>query len=804
MTDEKKNQIVIITYKMKRLFRKKRWLGTILDIIGMTVAFTVFMVIMIQVLYDWRYDRNYPEHGKIFRLEFVNDPSNTGSYSTTICRPFIESLKGSIPQVKELGVYNFWKNSYSEWYRQDNAEQSYNLASSVLDTNMLRVFPFEFIEGAPSEFARPMSVIIAESVAKRIFPDESPVGKSLTDKDYDTDYRIAAVYRDFPENSSVVNGALIQVGNDDLNNWSEWSYQCYMKLSDPADAGKAAGAIKEKMFEALEIDPESDVAEMLENGVRITNLHDAYFSKDVSGDTMEKGNRSTTASLFAIGLIIIAIAIINFINLATASVPLIIKDINTRKVLGSGRAALVGKQLAESLVIAIAAFGLSVLALHLISGTSFTYYISGSMKVADNITVILLGAAAAVCTSLVAGIFPAMFSTSFQPALILKGSFSLSAKGRMLRSFLVGFQFVASFVLIAMALYIQVQTSFMKNKDMGFKRDMIVEFICGSQIGRMANSFEQKLMQNPHIKDVTFAGNWLVSNGKMGWGREFDGHRVQLDVLPVATDFIDFFGMTVKEGRNFSPSDDLNPDGTFIMNEQTMLKFPFLKLGARLQGHADNPAEIVGIVKDFNFKPLQYGVDPIALYVFGSKPWWPLSVVYARIDGADIAGTFQYIRDAVEEFNPAINGDDIYLRFLDESIGSLYQKEEKLNSLISITAVLSLIISLVGILGMVSFETQFRRKEIALRKVHGATIPEILKMLNRHYILMTGICFAVSVPIAVLIMRSWVKGFAYQAPVPVWIFLVALAAVLAVTVLTVTLQSWRAAGANPLDSLHDE
>ena len=192
---------------------------------------------------------------------------------------------------------------------------------------------------------------------------------------------------------------------------------------------------------------------------------------------------------------------------------------------------------------------------------------------------------------------------------------------------------------------------------------------------------------------MTFAGNWLVSNGKMGWGREFDGHRVQLDVLPVATDFIDFFGMTVKEGRNFSPSDDLNPDGTFIMNEQTMLKFPFLKLGARLQGHADNPAEIVGIVKDFNFKPLQYGVDPIALYVFGSKPWWPLSVVYARIDGADIAGTFQYIRDAVEEFNPAINGDDIYLRFLDESIGSLYQKEEKLNSLISITAVLSLIIS---------------------------------------------------------------------------------------------------------------
>ena len=320
----------------------------------------------------------------------------------------------------------------------------------------------------------------------------------------------------------------------------------------------------------------------------------------------------------------------------------------------------------------------------------------------------------------------------------------------------------------------------------------------------MADSFEQKLRQNPKVKDVTFAGNWLVSNTKMGWGREFDGHRVQLDVLPVSPDFIDFFGMTIKEGRNFYPSDDLDPDGTFIMNEQTMLKFPFLKLGARLQGHVGEPAEIVGIVKDFNFKPLHYGIDPIALYVFGSDPWWPLSVVYAKIDGEDIAGTFQWIRDCIEEFNPEINGNDVYLRFMDESIGRLYEKEEKLNSLIAITAILSLVISLVGILGIVSFETQFRRKEIALRKVHGATIGMILKMLNRHYIIMTLICFAVSVPVAYSIMKAWVKGFAYQAPVPVWIFLSALAAVLAVTVLTVTLQARRAANANPVDSLHDE
>ena len=790
---------------MKRLFSKNRWLGTILNVIGLTVSFTVFMIIMIQVLYDWRYDRNYPDSERIFRFEFTDDPSSPGVYNITICRPFIESVKGKIPEVEALGAYGYRKNSSAQWYKSDDREQIYNLLSSDLDTDMLKVFPFEFTEGDPAEFARPMSAIIAESVAELLWPDESPVGKTIVNRyNSSAEYRIVAVYRDFPRNSSVENGVLLQMGDDCLTHWNEWSFQCYMKLHNPDDAGKVAEMLRDKMLEALEIGPDSDMAKMLESGVRITNLHEAYFSRDIPGDKMGKGNRTTTGSLFAIGLILIVIAIINFINMATAAVPLSIKDINTRKVLGSGRAALIRRQLAEALFIAAAAFVLSVLALHLISTTSFTYYISGSLKVADNIPVILLGAAAAVCTSLIAGIFPAMYSTSFQPALVLKGSFSLSDKGKMFRSILVGFQFTASFVLMAAALYIQVQTSFMKSMDMGFNRDLVVEFGCGSLIGQKSGAFRQKLMENPHIKDVTFAGNWLVSTEKMGWGREFDGHRVQLDVLPVSVNFIDFFGMSIKEGRNFMPSDDLNPDGTFIMNEQTMLKYPFLKIGDRLSGHAEAPAEIVGIVSDFNFMPLQYGVDPIALYVFGANPWWPLQVVYARTDGADIAGTFRYIRDAIEEFNPAINGDDIYLEFLDETIGSMYQKEEKLNSLIAATAALSLLISLIGIFGMISFETQFRRKEIALRKVHGASVRSILHMLNRYYLIMTCICFAVSVPVSVLIMKAWVKGFAYQAPVPVWIFAASLAAVLAVTLLTVSLQTWKTANDNPVDSLRAE
>lgn len=789
---------------MKHLLDRKRWLGTVLDVIGLAVAFTAFMVIMVQVRYDWTYDRNYRDHEKIFRFEFPNDPTDAGSYSTTISRPFIESLKGTIPEVEAIGACRLFSQGTSEWYKEGNLEQKYDIHNGWMDSDMLKVFPFDILEGDASDFSEPESALISKSTAELMFPGESPVGKYIASSDYGNPRQIVAVYRDFPENSTPASGIILQLGQESLNNWSEWSYQCFMKLNDPEQKDKVTRELTLKMLDALDASPDSDRGKVIDQGLRITNPHNAYFSHDVSGDPMAKGNKATTNTLFLIGIVIILIAIINFINFATASVPLIIKNINTRKVLGSSRAALVVKQLSEALVLAAAAFAIAVLAIHLLSTTSFTYYISGSLKIADNIRILLIGAGTAVFTALVAGLFPALYSTSFQPAMVLKGSFSLTPKGRMIRSTMVGFQFLASFILIAVAAFIQIQTSYMKHMDMGFRHDLVVEFVCGSEVGRKADLFEQKLRENPHIKDVTFAGNNLVSLSKMGWGREMEGQYIQIDVLPVSSDFLDFFGLQIKEGRGFTRTDDLNPDGTVIMNEQAMLRFPFLRIGGKFPGHAENPAEIIGVVKDFNFMPMQYNINPFALYDFGSRPWWPLWMAYAKIDGADIPSTFSYIRETLHEFYPGIDADDLDVHFLDDTIGKLYQKEEKLTSLIAITAILSLIISLTGILGIVSFETQFRRKEIAIRKVHGATVGEILKMMNRHYIIMTLICFVISVPISVFIMKTWVRSFAYQSPVPVWIFIADLVAVMAVTVLTVTLMSRSAAMQNPAENLRNE
>ena len=501
---------------------------------------------------------------------------------------------------------------------------------------------------------------------------------------------------------------------------------------------------------------------------------------------MGKGNRFTTITCFTVSLLIIIVAIINFINFSMASVPFMIKGINTRRVLGSTRGRLIGRQVGEALLIAVAAFILSVIVMRALSGTFVSSMISGSLDPADNLALIGAGAAVSLVMVALAGIFSASYSTSFPPAMVLKGSFSLSAKGRSLRSIIVGFQYVVSFILIIMTLFIYCQRRYMNSFDMGFDREQIVTFYVGNSVGERRQAFEAHLKENPHVLDVTFAGNELVSNGKMGWGRVYDGERVNIDCLPV------------------EPSDEMKSNGTFIMNEATMEVYPFLKLDTKLSGHAAEPADIVGVVKDFNFKPLQYGVSPIALYVFGSEPWWPLTWAYARISPEDVAGTMDYIRQSVNEFNPQMTADNVNVRFLDEAIGNLYQKETNLNKLITIASVLSLLICVIGILGLVYFETQFRRKEIALRRVHGATVGEVLRMINRYYVIICTVCFIVAAPLAWFIARKWVEGFTYQCPVHAWIFIVAYAALLAITVGVVTLQSHRAVSKNPVDSIKNE
>ena len=331
------------------------------------------------------------------------------------------------------------------------------------DFDLLRVFPFEFIEGDTSGYRAPGTAVISQKAAAKVFGSQSPVGKDIqfdTKSGDGSSWRIVAVYKDFPDNSSMDNDLLLNLGDYSMTNYSEWSYPCYMKMNTFEGVEPLLDSLGAVIFgEDSEFKDQVDF--------RLSHLHDAYYARDVEGDNMAKGNRTTTMTLLTVSILVLLIAIINFVNFAMASVPFSIKSINTRRVIGSTRGQQIWAQLWRALGLVLLAFALSVGMMSLAATSSIASNISGSLRVADNLPIILIGLGVAVVTAFIAGIFPARYSTSFNPAMVLKGSFSLSAKGRKMRSVLVGFQYVISFILILCSLFITVQVKYMKGYDMG-------------------------------------------------------------------------------------------------------------------------------------------------------------------------------------------------------------------------------------------------------------------------------------------------------------------------------------------------
>ena len=668
---------------------------------------------------------------------------------------------------------------------------------------MLSVFPFEWVEGSAKEFTTRGTAILNEAFAQMIFGEESAVGKLLLTGDSDQ-YRIIGVFKNTPRNYSMHYGIIANMGDWFLHEGNEWSFSAYLKLYNPAQVRETESAILDALAPDLFEGSSDEEIAKYRKGFRLSNLHDAHFERDVRAN-IASANKSITISLAAIAILLILIAIINFINFAFAEIPFRIKNINTRKVLGESRGSLIGRQLMHAGLIALVAFAIATLIMHVIAGTSWASYVSDSIALKDNIGILILMLGIALLSAVVAGIAPALYSTAQPAALVLKGSYAMSVKGKALRNILVGLQFVLSFLFILMALYVSVQTKFMMNKDMGFPQENILQVWCGYYAGAAHEPLKDKLLQNPSITDVTFSDNLIVSDQKMGWGRTGDdGKQIFMEVLPVTDDFVRFFNLQIIDGRDFRESDNQSETGVFIANETFINMFPQYHVGSQVGGHVDN-TPIVGILKDFNFKSLQHAMGPLVLLVWGKTQWRNFSVMYVKTaPGTNFKEVSDYIKEAVCHFDPTREPDQVAVHHLDEWIENMYQSEQSLGKLITIASLVALLISIIGIIGLVFFETQFIRKEIAVRRVNGATVGGILKMINKKYLIMAGTSFVIAAPVAYWLMTSWRKGFAYQAPVPVWIFLVALIAVAAITLAVVTLQSWRAASANPVESLKNE
>ena len=781
-----------------KVFRKTG-VSTLINILGMSVAFAAAMILMVQVRWDTTFDANYEGHKQVFRME--NNWMDKGLFSTSISRPMIEIAKTASPNIEAVGTY--WTMPHEATLKKDGEETVLSVPSARVDSSMFFVFPFEWVEGSAREFTAGETAVVSEEYAKTFFGDESALGKHFKAGN-GVEVRVIGVFKDMPKNSSMNYGVLVNLGDDFLNNSNEWSFVAFVKLKDPTLAKETETLIETALLDYFGENVDEEYAEEFRRGFRISNLNDAHFERDVRAN-IASANKAITITLAAIAILLILIAIINFINFAFAEIPFRIKSINTRKVLGEGRGSLIVRQLLLAGLIALIAFAIACLIMHVVAGSSWASYVSDSLALKDNLGILALMFGLALVSAVVAGIAPALYSTSQPAALVLKGSYGTSVKGKALRNILVGLQFVLSFLFILMALFVGVQTKYMIGKDMGFDEARVLQTWCGYPAGNQKDALRSHLLQNPSIEAVTFADSPIVSDGKMGWSRTGDdGTQVFMEVLPVDDNFVQFFGLQIVEGRDFRESDNQNETGSIIPNETFMQMFPLFHVGSLMYGHVDN-SEIIGVVKDFNFKSLQHAMGPLVLYNWGKNGWRSFGTMYVRtVPGADFKEVSDYIKEAICKFDPRREPHMITVSHLDKWIEDMYQSEQSLGKLITIASFVALLIAIIGIIGLVFFETQFIRKEIAVRRVNGATVGSILKMINKKYLIMAGASFVIAAPVAYWLMTAWRKGFAYQSPVPVWIFLVALLAVAAITLAVVTLQSLRAASANPVESLKNE
>lgn len=775
---------------------RKTGVSTLINILGMSIAFATAILLMVQVRWHTTYNKGFEGHEKVFLLE--QKLTGDSEWAANISRPLIGLLSDASSNISSVATT--WNLSGYVFHPESDNESSVAIDVMAADSAIFSVYPFKWVEGSAKEFCAADAAILSESVAKTLFGEESAVGKVLLDG-YGGRKHIVGVVKDAQRNGSFNYGMVSNVGDTCIDDSSEWSFTALLQLNDPSAAGETEAGIEDVFIPLLGVDATEDAVQELRDCVRLSNLHDAHFERDLKAAT---ASRPVVISLAFIAILLIIIAVINFINFAFAEIPFRIKSINVRKVFGESRFSLICSQLLHAALLALIAFALALGIVQFVSGTPIASHISGSLAFGDNIGLLAVLLAVAVLSAVVAGLAPALYSTSQPAALVLKGSYSTSVKGRLFRNCLVSLQFVLSFVFIVSALFVRVQLRYMQDSDMGFERENVLQVFIGGAAGYRKDALSDKLQQNSSIVDVTFADNLLVSE-KMSWGREgTDGSQILMDVLPVSDNFVDFFGIDIVEGRDFHPSDNESENGCFIANESFMQAFPGFHVGSLLYGHRAE-CEIIGVAKDFNFKPLQHSISPFVLYNWGRNPWRSFSVMYVKLAaGARLSDVDKYIRATVCEFDPAFEPDRINIRYMDEWIQLMYTEEQSLGKLISIASIVALLIALIGIIGLIFFETRFIRKEIAIRRVNGATVGDILSMIGKKYMLLVLISFAVASPIAWWVMSMWRSGFASQAPIPLWIFLVALVLVAAVTLLTMILQSWRAANANPVDSLKNE
>lgn len=804
----------------------KQRIYTLINILGLAVSITACLLIVLYVRHETSYDAFVPDGDRIFKIGLERKYPNHATYYAAIPDGYAGVIQRDFPEVEStlhlLGPTNDVPITYEVSGQDPKTFEEDNIYFS--DSSFFTFFPVELVKGdVKTALAVPNQVIINQDVAHRFFGNEDPLNKTL--KSNFGEFKVTGVFERWPENSHIQFDYMASFDASQAfnrENYISFNSHTYVKLRPGSDAAAfeakfpkmvdtyASGQIERELHQSWEDYKKAG------NGYRyflqpLTSIH--LDPTNIEFTTTPSGNSRYILGLTLIAGLILLIACINFMNLATARSASRAREVGMRKVMGSMKNQLITQFLLEAIVLAVVSTAIAVLAAYLLL-PSFNLLVEKHLLFVIDSTVVLGLVGFAMLVGVLAGLYPAFVLSSFNPVEVMKGSFSRSSRGLVLRNGLVVFQFMISCFLIVATILVGRQMSFMQHKDLGFNKESVIMIDRAFALQQSTEPFLDKVRQMPEVVSAA------RTSARVGDRDDVFGQMFQpsgsTDVLTVKSmliddDFAPMIDFHLKEGRFFSKetSDSLN----IILNE-TAVKTIGLKdpVGQRLSNtdlfrgnpelQNDRLFTIIGVVSDFHFQSLRDEITPLVIFnleVFNQHP--NSRFIAIRVKGGMQQEALAKIDAVWKELVPA---RPLKYEFLEDNLNQGYAQEQQSGRVFRVFSGLSIVIACVGLFGLSAFTAGQRTKEIGIRKVMGASVPGIVVLLSSDFSKLVLIALVFAIPLAWYTMDSWLSGFAYRISIGVDSFIIAGVVSLAIAWLTVSYQSIKAALVNPVNSLRRE
>ncbi|MCE6992431.1 ABC transporter permease [Dyadobacter sp. CY323] len=791
---------------IRTLFKHKTF--SFINISGVALGLTCFLLLAIYVKDELSYDRYHKNADRIYRLSrtFLSKDGTESLRLGHAAPPFGPLIQQDFPEVEQ--VVRMLDASSLVKYKEKSFQEENMFAA---EKNLFKVFTFNVEEGNPDKaLENPFSIMFSRPMAEKYFGKEDPIGK-IVRLDNQLDYTVTGVFEPLPAQShfhpsflisfSTLNDPRVYGAEGLRNNWGNNSFSTFLLLPPGYDPQKLTKAFP--AFQNKHIDQNASTYSVL-NLMKLTDIH---LYSHLDSEIEANGDIQYVYLFSAIAIFILIIACINYMNLATAKSATRAKEVGMRKVIGAVRSQLINQFLSESIILVFVSVVLALLlvVLCLPALNNFTQKELTINALLDPVFLtILLGIT--LFTGVIAGSYPAFFMTSFQPISVLKGKIASALKNGKLRQSLVVIQFAIAVVLIISTTVVYNQMRYIRNYKLGYSKDQIITFNMPDDSATNFESVRQRFKEDNSIKEVGRSSR--IPSGRLldSWeayvmkGDSLAPADITIKSLSVDEDFIPAYQIEMAAGRNFSRDYSTDKTSGFVLNETAVkllgYKNPADAIGDRF-GYGEVRGQIIGVTKDYHFESLHQKVAPIAMFNQPGR----LSRISVHVAGANLKRAIGHIESVWKSRFPEI---PFQYEFLDQRFGQLYAREQTQQLLFGIFAGIAIFISCLGLLGLSMFMAELRTKEIGVRKVLGASVGSIVTLLSQDFLKLVLIAIVIASPVAWYGMRNWLQDFAYHTEINWWVFALAGFVSIAIALFTISFQSIKAALMNPVKSLRSE